>query len=79
MKTETILSTVESIAKMMNISRLHHKNLQRYFLHKSTKLSLEQIAEVTETSRMKVYGSIRSIDNNKKLAQTKAMIFAALK
>lgn len=79
MTASEIMNKVLSTCDMMDVPPSQHVSLQRYFLHKGTTMTIEEIADMTGTNRIKVYDSIYRMANAKRLEKTKAMIFAAIK
>lgn len=53
--------------------------LERYFLHKLTDLSMDEIGELTSACKIKVYNSIQRVDQGKRFDEIKFKIFQAVK
>lgn len=73
-----VMNTVENMAKNHGLLDKQIPVLQRYFLCKKSKLSINQIASFTNTSTFKVYDSIQRVESGKRYDEIKAKIFAVL-
>lgn len=78
MSLTEVMNTVENMARNHGLLDRQIPVLQRYFLCKKSKLSINQIANFTNTSTFKVYDSIQRVDTGKRYDEIKAKIFAVL-
>lgn len=78
MNPDKILSTVREVAISHDLKPEQVTILQRYFLHKLTKMSLNQIATETGTSTLHVYNSIRRVETGKRFDWVKSLVYARI-
>lgn len=78
MTAENIITIVSEIANDMRVHPQQHKPIQRFFLHRMTSLSIEEIGSMTSACKYKVYNSIQRVERNEKLNVVKAKILQAI-
>lgn len=79
MTPEQITTLVKSMAKDFEFFDRQIPVLQRFVLHKLTDMSLDEIAEFTNSHRMKVYNSIQRVEKEERFKDFKSRLFAAVK
>jgi predicted DNA-binding protein YlxM (UPF0122 family) len=79
MTPEQITTLVKAMAADFEFLDRQIPILERYSLHKLTNMSLEKIAEFTNTHRMKVYNSIQRVEREERFKDFKNRLFALAK